>query len=68
MLVRKLDVELSLRRRIRVISVKRNLTEGRRCKEDESENNEYESECVGENEHAFEVTLASEKWLLRKNV
>ena len=41
MLVKKLDVELSLRSRIRVIGVKRNLTESRRCKEDESEKKEY---------------------------
>jgi hypothetical protein len=61
MLVKKLEVELSLRRRIRVVGVKRNLTESRRCKEEESENQEYEFECVGEHEHALEVNLASEK-------
>ena len=51
MFIKELDVKFSLRCRIRIIGVKRNLTENRRWKEGEGKNYEYEFECVEEHEH-----------------
>ena len=51
MLVKELDVELSLRRSVGIIGVKWNLTRSRRRKEDEGKDQEYEFKCAGEPEH-----------------